>query len=183
MVAKTIKNVGLFCGSRKGARPEFIQTARDFGTWLGKSGFRLVYGGGSVGLMGVAADAALEAGGEVLGIITDRLMGMEVGHMGITEMRITDSMSSRKCDLIAASDVFVILPGGLGTFDELFEVLTLRQLGYHDKMTYIVNTENHYGPLIEMIKHTAKEGFMNEDNLFFFKEVSGIQALSQEIST
>ncbi|MBX9766506.1 MAG: TIGR00730 family Rossman fold protein [Bdellovibrionales bacterium] len=173
------KNVGLFCGARKGSRPEFIQVAQEFGTWVGRSGRRLIYGGGSVCLMGVAADAALAAGGEVLGIITEKLVGMEVGHRGITKMLITPTMAERKMQLIAESDVFVILPGGLGTFDELFEVLTLRQLGYHQKMTYIVNTAGYFDPLLTMLEHTAGEGFMARDNLVFFQAIPDVHGLSQ----
>lgn len=176
-----VKNVGLFCGARKGSRQEFIQVAQEFGTWIGRSGHRLVYGGGSVGLMGVAADAALAAGGEVLGIITEKLMGMEVGHAGITKMVVTSSMAERKNQLIAQSDVFVILPGGLGTFDELFEVLTLRQLGYHQKMTYFVNTASYFDPLLKMIEHTAHEGFVSPTNLDFYHRVSRVEELAGKL--
>jgi uncharacterized protein (TIGR00730 family) len=179
MSQKLSLNVGLFCGARKGNRPEFIKIAGEFGMWVGKNRHRLIYGGGSVGLMGVVADATLAAGGEVLGIITDKLMGMEVGHGGITEMVITSSMAERKAQLIAKSDVFVILPGGLGTYDELFEVLTLRQLGYHQKMTYVVNTAGYFDPLFQMAKHAAQEGFMEPGNLGFMTSVSGVRELAE----
>lgn len=178
-MVKTKLNIGLFCGARKGNRSEFIAVAEELGTWIGKQGHRLVYGGGSVGLMGVTADATLAAGGEVLGIITEKLMAMEVGHGGITEMVVTPTMATRKTQLIAQSDVFVILPGGLGTFDEFFEVLTLRQLGYHDKMTYVVNTLGYFDPLLALLRQTASEGFMAKDNLGFVQAASGIPELTK----
>ena len=177
MAKKASLRIGLFCGARKGSRPEFTQAAEDLGSWIGRSGHTLVYGGGSVGLMGVVADATLATGGKVFGIITEKLIGMEVGHGGITDMMITPTMAERKIQLIAQSDLFVILPGGLGTYDELFEVLTLRQLGYHDKKTYVVNMCRYFDPFLRMVEHAAAEGFMSRDNLGFFQPISGIDEL------
>ena len=132
-------SICVFCGSRYGAEPRFRTAATRFGTLAGAAGARLIYGGGHVGLMGAVADAAMAAGGEVVGLIPTRLLELEVGHRTISELVVTSDMCERKQQMISRADAFVTLPGGLGTLDELLEVVTLRQLGYHDKPIVMLN--------------------------------------------
>jgi uncharacterized protein (TIGR00730 family) len=152
-------SVGLFCGSRAGASAAFAEAATAFGAGVGERGWRLVYGGGDVGLMGLAARAAMAAGGEVEGIIPRRLLDREVGKRDITRLVVTETMAERKERIIQGSDAFVILPGGLGTLDELLEVLTLRQLGYIDKPILLVDIEGYWLPLEALVKRVVDCGF------------------------
>ncbi|MCX7203813.1 MAG: TIGR00730 family Rossman fold protein [Burkholderiales bacterium] len=132
-VSRTRLAVCVFCGARPGSQPRFLELARRTGTAIARSGATLVYGGGSVGMMGALADAALQAGGEVIGVIPSALVAREVGHAALTRNEVVADMQVRKQRMIELSDAFLTLPGGLGTLDELFEVLTLRQLREHDK--------------------------------------------------
>ena len=139
-------SICVFCGSRYGADPRFRAAATRFGELAGSAQIRLIYGGGHVGLMGAVADAAIAAGGEVIGLIPTRLLEREVGHRAITELVVTQDMFERKQQMIDRADAFVVLPGGLGTLDELLEVVTLRQLGYHAKPIVVVNLGGYLGP-------------------------------------
>lgn len=150
----------IYCGSRLGEKPEFSAAARRVGEWIGRNGWRLVYGGGRAGLMGVVADAALAAGAEVIGVIPSSLMQRELGHTGVTHLHVVQTMHERKQMMAELSDAFVALPGGIGTFEELFEVWTWRQLGYHDKPIGLLNLGGHYDLLLAFIEHTARCGFI-----------------------
>jgi uncharacterized protein (TIGR00730 family) len=128
----SIRSLAVFCGSRVGFKPDYAAAGRTLGHGMARAGIRLVYGGGRIGIMGVVADAVLAAGGQVLGVIPDFLTKMEVAHENATEMVVTDTMHTRKRRLYEESDAFLIMPGGLGTFDETFEIITWRQLRLHD---------------------------------------------------
>ena len=155
-----MKRLCLFCGSSSGTKPQYAAAAADFGRTLAERGIGLVYGGGRVGLMGAAADAALAAGGEVIGIIPTAIRDLEVQHDGCTEMHVVDSMHVRKQLMHDLSDGFVTLPGGHGSFDELFETITWLQLGYHRKPVGLLNVAGYYDPLLAMLDHALEEGFL-----------------------
>ena len=158
-----ISSLCIFCGSRFGEALKYRDQAARLGRHCGEHGIEVVYGGGHVGLMGVVADGAMAAGGKVVGLIPERLMNREVGHQEISELIITQSMFDRKDQMIKRSDAFAILPGGLGTLDELFEVLTLRQLGYHDKPIVLINIDGFWDPLDGLIKQVISSGFAEQD--------------------
>lgn len=151
--------VCVFCGSRAGRDARFVAAARALGTALGRRGWRLVYGGGDVGLMGILAGAALAAGGDVLGVIPQRLLDREVGKRDIGELLVTATMFDRKERMIERSDAFVVLPGGLGTLDELLEVVTLRQLGYHDSPILLVDVAGYWRPFMALLEQVIANGF------------------------
>lgn len=157
--------VCVYCGSRFGNRPEYEATARALGAQIAARGWELVYGGGNVGLMGVVADAAIEAGARVVGVIPDSLMKREVGHRGLAELHVVQTMHQRKQMMAERADVFVALPGGIGTFEELFEVWTWRQLGYHDKPIGLLNVAGYYDMFIAFMKQTTAAGFLSEPQL------------------
>ena len=136
-----IASLCVYCGSRFGERPDYRETAVHLGQEIARQGIRLIYGGGHVGLMGAVADAVLEAGGHVVGVIPKHLQDWEVGHKGLTEMHVVDSMHSRKQLMFELSDGFVALPGGIGTLDETFEIMTWRQLRLHDKPLVILDQD------------------------------------------
>ncbi|WGF86885.1 TIGR00730 family Rossman fold protein [Marinivivus vitaminiproducens] len=154
-----ISSVCVFCGSRNGLDPAYRKGVEELARALAKAGLTFVYGGGDIGLMGAGADAAVAAGGIARGIIPDRLLEREVGHRGISELVVTRDMFDRKARMIAESDAFVIMPGGLGTLDELFEVLTLRQLGYHDKPIVVVDLHGYWQPLLAAMEQVVEHGF------------------------
>jgi len=158
-------SVCVYCGSRTGADPRHADAARALGSLLGARGARLVYGGGRVGLMGVVADAALAAGALALGVIPRSLMEREVGHRGLTELQVVETMHERKRRMAEQADAFVALPGGIGTFEELFEVWTWRQLGYHDQPIGLLNVAGYYDPLLAFMRQTERAGFVSEDTL------------------
>ncbi|WP_091910934.1 LOG family protein [Chitinasiproducens palmae] len=160
-----MKSVCVYCGSANGARPAYAAAARAFGQALADAGLTLVYGGGSVGLMGIVADAALGAGGEVVGIIPQLLMDKEVGHHGLSRLEVVPDMHQRKKRMADLSDAFISLPGGAGTLEELFEVYTWAQLGYHRKPIGLLNVAGFYDPLLTMLRHTVAEGFLREPYL------------------
>jgi uncharacterized protein (TIGR00730 family) len=150
----------VYCGSRPGERAAYADAARATGAEIGRRGWRLVYGGGRAGLMGVVADAALAAGAEVVGVIPESLMARELGHPGLTELHVVETMHQRKTMMAERSDAFVALPGGIGTFEELFEVWTWRQLGYHDKPLGLLNAAGYYDGLLRFLDHSREHGFM-----------------------
>lgn len=152
-------NVCVFCGSRPGASARFAAVAAELGAGVARRGWRLVYGGGEVGLMGVTARAALAAGGEVVGIIPRLLVGREVGKTDLTELVVTETMFARKERMIARADAFVALPGGLGTLDELLEVVTLRQLGYVAAPVLLVDSDGFWRPFAELVAAVIRDGF------------------------
>ncbi|HEX8559576.1 MAG TPA: TIGR00730 family Rossman fold protein [Pyrinomonadaceae bacterium] len=150
----------VFCGSNEGARPAYVEAARAMGRALAVRGVGLVYGGGRVGLMGAVADAALGAGGEVIGVIPEALLAREVGHRSLTELRVVASMHERKALMADLSDAFVALPGGFGTFEEFCEVLTWSQLGIHRKPCGLLNVGGYYDALLALFDHAVGEGFV-----------------------
>jgi uncharacterized protein (TIGR00730 family) len=152
----------VYCGSRLGARPAYRALAERLGSAIGRRGWQLVYGGGRAGLMGQVADAALAAGASVVGVIPESLMRLEVGHTQLTELHVVASMHQRKQMMAERADAFVALPGGIGTFEELFEVWTWRHLGYHDRPIGLLDTDGYWSPLVTFLKHAQAEGFVNE---------------------
>ncbi|WP_086818878.1 TIGR00730 family Rossman fold protein [Allokutzneria sp. NRRL B-24872] len=155
--------VCVFCGSRPGRANEYVETARTFGRLLAERGIGLVYGGASVGTMGEVADAALAAGGEVHGVIPQQLMAREIGHNGLTELHVVDSMHERKAKMAELSDAFVALPGGIGTMEELFEVWTWSMIGIHAKPLALLDVKGFYQPLVSFADHMVAEEFLRED--------------------
>ncbi len=158
-MAASLGSICLFCGSAGNVAPGYRAAAAQLGRILGEAGIRLVFGGGRVGLMGLAADACLQAGGKVIGIIPEHLDHSEIGHRGVTELRVVHSMHERKRLMAELSDAFVVLPGGLGTLDETFEILTWRQLGLHNKPVVVVDVEGYWKPLRGLIEHLIASGF------------------------
>ena len=154
-------SICVYCGSRHGARPAYTAAARALGTAIGARGWQVVYGGGKVGLMGEVADATLAAGGRVVGIIPESLQRLEVGHPGLTELHVVPTMHVRKQMMAERADAFIALPGGIGTLEELYEVWTWRQLGYHDKPIGLLNTEGYYEDLLRFMHATVSEGFLS----------------------
>ncbi|MEO7762121.1 MAG: TIGR00730 family Rossman fold protein [Casimicrobiaceae bacterium] len=152
--------VCVFCGSSPGNRPVYAEAARELGTLIGKRGIGLVYGGGRNGLMGIVADAALAAGAEVTGIITEQLHDLERGHSELTAMHIVDTMHERKAAMATMADGFIALAGGYGTLEELCEMITWTQLGIHDKRCVAVNTEGYFDPLIAQFDRAVDDGFL-----------------------
>jgi TIGR00730 family protein len=150
----------VFCGSSSGNDPAHLDLARRFGAALARRSITLVYGGGRVGLMGALADAALAAGGRVIGVIPQLLMDKEVGHTGLTDLRVVDTMSERKWLMGELSDAFVALPGGIGTMDELFEAWTWTQLGLQRKPCALLNHRGYYDPLIAFLDRAVEAGFL-----------------------
>ena len=152
----------VYCGSRPGLDPLHADVARTVGRWIGRHGGQLVYGGGRAGLMGVVAQATLDAGGRVVGIIPKALVEKEWALHDCTELHIVDTMHDRKRMMAERSDAFVALPGGIGTFEELFEVWTWRQLGYHDKPVGILNCAGYYDGLLAFLAHTVEQQFLSD---------------------
>lgn len=159
-----IKSVCVFCGSSHGFAPEYEQMAMDMGRAIAARGWTLVYGGGNVGLMGVVADAALKADGKVIGVIPEALLARELGHRGVTELRVVNTMHERKAMMADLADGFIALPGGIGTFEEFFEVLTWAQLGIHRKPCGLINTRGYYQPVMDLLANAVKEGFLKEEH-------------------
>ena len=159
-----LRSVCVFCGSNTGARPSYAVMAEGLGRVLAERGVRVVYGGGRVGLMGVVADAALAAGGEVVGVIPKHLMDREVGHTGLTDLRVTSTMHERKALMADLADGFVALPGGFGTLEELAETLTWSQLGLQAKPFGLLDVEGFYEPLLRFLDHTVAERFVTPEH-------------------
>ncbi|NIC40341.1 TIGR00730 family Rossman fold protein [Aquabacterium sp. A08] len=150
----------VYCGSRPGADPRFADTAKAVGRWIGTHGGQLVYGGGNNGLMGLVADATLAAGGTVVGVIPQSLEIREFAKRDCTELHVVQTMHERKQMMAERADAFLALPGGIGTFEELFEVWTWRQLGYHDKPIGLLNVAGYYDPLLQFMNNTVLQGFV-----------------------
>jgi uncharacterized protein (TIGR00730 family) len=158
------QRICVFCGSSSGINPAYRSAAVAVGQLLAGRGIELVYGGGNIGLMGVLADAILESGGHVIGVIPEALMAKEVGHAGLTELRIVKSMHERKALMADLSDAFIAMPGGFGTFEEFCEVVTWSQLSIHAKPCGLLNVEGYYDPLLALFDHAVHEGFLREEN-------------------
>ncbi|RQP23637.1 LOG family protein [Piscinibacter terrae] len=151
----------VYCGSRDGTQPAFAAAAEEVGTLIGRSNWQLVYGGGCAGLMGRVADAAISSGARTVGVIPQSLMQRELGHQGLDELHVVETMHQRKQLMAQRSDAFLALPGGIGTFEELFEVWTWRQLGYHDKPVALLNVDGYYDKLVEFLDQTTTHGFVH----------------------
>lgn len=154
-------SVCVYCGSRHGADPRYTAAAKQLGQLIGERGWRLIYGGGNVGLMGEVADATLAAGGEVIGVIPERLLQKEVGHRQLTELHVVRTMHQRKQKMAELAHAFVAMPGGIGTLEELFEVWTWRHIGYHQLPIGLLNVAGFYDPLLAFLQHSVSAGFMD----------------------
>lgn len=153
-------SVCVYCGSKVGKHPEYRRAAQQLGELLAARELQLVYGGGQVGLMGVIADAVLSAGGTVVGVIPDKLATKELLHPGVQEMHVVRTMHERKAKMTELADAFIAMPGGYGTFDELFEAITWAQIGYHNKPIGLLNTAGYFDPLLQLIGHAIEEQFI-----------------------
>jgi len=173
----SVFTVCVYCGSRDGASPAYAQAAQAMGQAIAQRGWHLVYGGGHVGLMGRVADAALQGGAHVTGIIPERLLKQELGHGGVSQLHIVQTMHERKQLMADLSDAFVALPGGIGTLEELFEVWTWHQLGYHGKPLGLLNTEGYFDQLLGFINHSQDQGFLWPDVHGLLKVETDINAL------
>jgi uncharacterized protein (TIGR00730 family) len=158
-----MKSICVYCGSNAGQKPTYAERARSLGTRIASEGLQLVYGGGNVGLMGIVADAVLAHGGEVVGVIPEQLVQWEVAHRGVTRLEIVANMHERKARMFDLSDAFVALPGGFGTLDEMFEMLTWRQLGLGDKPCAFLDVDGFYAPLMGMLDRMVEERFLHQD--------------------
>ena len=170
-----IKSLCVFCGSQHGSDRRFRAAAARLGELAGSAGLKVIYGGGRVGLMGAVADATMAGGGEVVGLIPARLLEREVGHRAITELIVARDMFDRKDQMIARADAFVVLPGGLGTLDELLEVVTLRQLGYHAKPIVLVNVGGYWDPLIALVDQVITHGFAAPNARTLYRAVGSVE--------
>jgi uncharacterized protein (TIGR00730 family) len=168
------RNLCVYCGSQAGRDPRFRQAAEDLGTELGRRGLTLVYGGGRVGLMGIAADAALAAGGRVVGVIPGFLQTAELAHTGLTEQVVVDSMHERKRIMFERSDAFLALPGGFGTLDEMLEMITWRQLGRHDRPLIFLNVAGFFDPLIAHFERAIDAGFVRPELRALYSVARGV---------
>lgn len=157
-----MKAICVFCGSSYGTRETYADAARATGRVIAEQGYTLVYGGAKVGLMGTVADAALEAGGKVIGVLPRALEDKEIGHEGLTELHLVGSMHERKAKMADLSDAFIALPGGVGTLEEIFEVWTWGQLGYHGKPCGFLNIDGYYDHLIRFLDHQTEQGFTRD---------------------
>lgn len=173
----------VFCGSSPGARPAYLDAARALGVTLARAGVGLVYGGARVGLMGAVADAALDAGGEVIGVIPQALVEKEVAHGGLTDLRVVASMHERKALMAELADGFIALPGGLGTYEELFEVWTWAQLGLHGKPVALLDVEEFYAPLVAFLDHATEERLVrSEHRSMLLRETDPARLIAQMVA-
>ncbi|AOX15794.1 LOG family protein [Kozakia baliensis] len=177
----TIAAAAVFCGSRHGNAPIYSEAAESLGRGLAEAGIRLVYGGGAVGLMGVVADSTLRAGGSVSGVIPNFLHNREVMHEGVTDLIVTDSMHDRKRLMFAQADAFLILPGGLGTFDEFMEILTWRQLSLHNKPILLVNVGGWGRFIVSALENAVEQGFANSSVLELYDVVEDVPAALERL--
>ena len=173
----SIQNICIYCGSSDQINDEYLQAAGDMGAALVERGLRLVYGGGGTGMMGALADSVLENGGEVIGIIPTIFETPELLHTGLTELIVVDDINTRKTRMAEMADAFVALPGGFGTFDELFEILTWSQIGLHRSPVGILNTLEYFTPLLAVIEHARQEGFIYNEHIELLITESDSQAL------
>ena len=174
-------SICVYCGSRPGERPEFTEAAQAVGRWIGERGGQLVYGGGRTGLMGTVAESTRAAGGRVVGIIPKALVDRELANTLCDELHVVDTMHERKAMMGERADAFLTLPGGIGTFEELFEMWTWRQLGYHDKPVGILNVAAYYDGLLAFLAHSVKEGFMGTWQMDLIRSSDESAALLQAL--
>lgn len=172
----------IFCGSSLGSDPDLARTAKDLATQLAKAGAKLVYGGASVGLMGVLADSALAAGGQVIGVIPETLVAKEIAHKGLTELLVVGTMNERKRLMFERADGFITLPGGYGTLDELFEVVTEKQLGFHTKPIIILNLHGFYDALLTQIDRAISSGLVRAGCRDYITVVSTVEDVLSKLA-
>jgi uncharacterized protein (TIGR00730 family) len=177
-----IRRLCVYCGSSGAVEAQFREAASELGARLAEAGIELVYGGGRVGLMGLLADAALTAGGKVTGIIPRRLLDAELAHTGVTELIVVDNMHDRKRLMAEKADAFAVLPGGIGTLDELFETLSWKQLGLHDKPILLVDIGGYWAPLRDLLEHIVVSGFAREQTRGLLHVVPSVSALMTALS-
>ena len=171
----------VYCGSRPGAKPEFAAAAQAVGRWIGEHGGQLVYGGGNNGLMGLVAQATLDHGGRVVGIIPKSLQQREHAKLNCTELHVVDTMHQRKHMMAERADAFLALPGGIGTFEELFEVWTWNQLGYHDKPVGLLNVAGYYDSLLAFLRQSVEQGFLSDWQLDMLTVSSDVNSLLPQL--
>lgn len=169
--------VGVFCGSKSGTNPIYADAARELGGAIAQRGAGLVFGGGSVGLMGVVADAVLAAGGPVYGVIPHSLATVEALHTGLTELQLVDTMHQRKALMAERADAFIALPGGYGTCDELFEILTWRQIGLHNKPVALLNVAGYFDPLLAWADRMVADGFLRQGYRDYLQVTASVAAI------
>ncbi len=176
-----MKNLCVFCGSSFGTNPKFTELAKDLGEKIVSNSMGLVYGGGSIGLMGAVADSVLNKKGSVIGVIPKKIVELEVGHEGLKDLIIVDSMHERKNKMYDFSDAFVAIPGGMGTLDEFCEIITWAQLEYHKKPCYILNSEGFFDHLLAHFKFINKEGFLSTPHLELVQIVDSVDSLMSKL--
>ncbi|OUM02800.1 TIGR00730 family Rossman fold protein [Variovorax sp. JS1663] len=174
-------SICVYCGSRAGERPEFSAAARSVGRWIGQHGGQLVYGGGRTGLMGTVAEATRLAGGRVIGIIPKALVDKELANPQCDELHVVGTMHERKAMMGERADAFVALPGGIGTFEELFEIWTWRQLGYHDKPVGILDVAGYYAGLLGFLAQSVREGFMGDWQMGLIRSGDEVEPLLESL--
>ena len=177
-----MKRLCVFCGSSAGTRPEYAAAAESVGIALAKRKIGLVFGGGRVGLMGITADACLREGGDVIGVLPRGLSSKELAHGGLKDLRVVDTMHDRKALMAELSDAFLALPGGFGTLEEFFEVLTWAQLGIHDKPCALLNAGGFFDPLLNLIDHSVEAGFVSPDHRQLLIHATGTDAILDAIA-
>lgn len=178
-----MQRVCVFCGSSTGAHPAYLEAARHLGRRLAERGLGLVYGGASVGLMGALADEALAAGGEVVGVITRPLLDREIGHPRLTRLEVVESMHERKARMAELADAFAVLPGGIGTLEEFFEVWTWGYLGLHRKPCGLLDVNGYYAPLSQLVEHMVAERFLRDETRKAVLFSSGVEELLEWLTT
>lgn len=177
-MAATSRSVCVYCGSRDGARPGYVADAQRLGEAIAREGWRLVYGAGDIGLMGAVARSAQDAGADTFGVIPSHLLAREQGKRDLGRFIVTENMHERKTVMYMNSDAIVVLPGGAGSLDEFFEVLTWRQLGLHQKPIFLLNTEGYWDPLIALIDHVIAEGFADASLKPYITPVADVDTLA-----
>ena len=172
-----MNSVCVYCGSADKLHPDYLTAARQMGVAVARRGWQLWYGAGSTGLMGAVADAALEAGGEVIGVIPEMFNTPKLAHLGLTRLEVVESMHVRKHRLAQQTDGFVALPGGFGTWEEFFEILTWSQIGLHQKPVGLLNVRGYYDPMLKMVENARREGFIYDEHRALFTCLSDPEAL------
>ena len=176
-------SICVYCGSRPGTEPAFAEAAREVGLWIAQNKGQLVYGGGHNGLMGMMADACLQAGGRVVGVIPKALVEKEWAHTGCSELHVVENMHERKRLMAERADAFLAMPGGIGTFEEFFEVWTWRQLGYHDKPVGLLNIKGYYDNLLAFLSTSVQQGFMNAEQMQLIRSGTNTELLLKSLVT
>ena len=176
-----VHSLCVYCGSSGRGAAGHRRAAQRLGGELARRRIRLVYGGGMVGLMGLVADAALKEGGTVVGVIPRHLDQQEIGHRGLTELVVCDSMHARKQRMFELADAFAVLPGGYGTLDEAFEIITWRQLTLHDKPVFLVNVDGYWDPLVRLLNHVIEQNYAHPETASLYRVVEGVDGLFQAI--